>query len=456
MRRRLFGRAGALAVAVLLCSTVAASAETVTADGDTVTPGVQGLIDLGTAAPGEDIHVDVAFVLACSGMIHVDAGQSVRLTPGRITVPVGGSFGVGSLLFAPPAGWPADGAACPADLAPMTSPPLHMIVTAPGDVGVGYRYSFTWNRSLTPTTADDASVFEGPSTTLVFVLDVATNTPPTLNLPADMTVEGDTTGGAVAAYSVSATDAEDAVAPIPNCGPAAGAVLPLGHTVVNCSVTDAGGLSTEGSFGITVVDTTAPVLAHLPTDIAVTTGNPAGAEVSWVDPTAGDVVDANPAVGCTPASGTTFPVGVSTVTCTASDASGNESSRSFHVAVTFVPPVAWSTVWGEPVSGGSGALVVNGSRSVPVKVETFANGVEQVTGRAILSVAPCTGGSAVEIVLGRDGGRWTGKLDTSALGGTGCYRATLSLDGNAAGSFTLDVRGGSVGTATPARGNGRS
>ena len=45
-----------------------------------------------------------------------------------------------------------------------------------------------------------------------------------------------------------------------------------------------------------------------------------------------------------------------------------------------------------------------------------------------------------------DGGRWVGHVDTSALGGPGCYQAVASLDGNVAGSFRIDLRGA---TASP-------
>ena len=52
-----------------------------------------------------------------------------------------------------------------------------------------------------------------------------------------------------------------------------------------------------------------------------TTGGPVA--VSWTPPTATDDTDANPSVGCDPASGSQFPVGATTVTCTATDEAGN-------------------------------------------------------------------------------------------------------------------------------------
>ena len=280
--------------------------------------------------------VDVTFRLDCSGTSHVDAGQLVRLTPGPRTVPFGGSFHVGTVLLIPSVGWPADGQDCPAGLTPV-SVVHHITVTAPATEGTDLRYVFSWTRSLVQPTTGDVGVLEGTNPSVTFILDVSDNTPPALVLPADSTVEGDTTGGATAAYDVSATDAEDATAPTPVCVPAVGDALPLGTTTVACSATDSGGLEATGSFDITVVDTTAPTLAGMPADRSITTAAAAGATVTFTTPTASDLVDAAPAVQCAPASGSLFPVGSTTVTCTARDASGNRSSSSFAVDVTYVP-----------------------------------------------------------------------------------------------------------------------
>jgi hypothetical protein len=46
-----------------------------------------------------------------------------------------------------------------------------------------------------------------------------------------------------------------------------------------------------------------------------------------------DDTDPDPAVVCEPASGSTFAIGDTTVTCTATDASGNEATGSFTVHV---------------------------------------------------------------------------------------------------------------------------
>jgi len=83
-------------------------------------------------------------------------------------------------------------------------------------------------------------------------------------------------------------------------------------------------------------DDTAPVLAGTPANFSqpADAGSCLGAVVSWTDPTATDNCDPSPTVVCSPASGSFFPVGVTTVTCTATDECGNESSETFDVTVT--------------------------------------------------------------------------------------------------------------------------
>jgi hypothetical protein len=108
--------------------------------------------------------------------------------------------------------------------------------------------------------------------------------------------------------------------------------------------------------------------------------------------------------------------------------------------VTFVSPVTWSATWGEPVSSPDATFTANAGRTIPIKVEMFANGVEKSRGQAALSIVGCAGGPTLAMPLSWDGGRWTGHIDTGRLAG-GCYRVTASLDGNEAGSFRLDLRG---------------
>jgi hypothetical protein len=66
--------------------------------------------------------------------------------------------------------------------------------------------------------------------------------------------------------------------------------------------------------------------------VEVTATSSAGATVTFTT-SATDIVDAGPTVACTPASGSVFPPGATTVTCTAKDASGNPKTSTFVVTV---------------------------------------------------------------------------------------------------------------------------
>ena len=158
------------------------------------------------------------------------------------------------------------------------------------------------------------------------------NTAPSLNLPAYVTAEATSAAGATVTYSASASDPEDG--PLnPHCTPATGSTFALGSTQVNCSVTDSAGLSDSGTFTVTVKDNTAPDISGLPQDITEEATGPDGARVSWQAPSATDVVDGNVNVECSPASGTIFGLGQTTVSCTATDSRGNTNSKTFSVTV---------------------------------------------------------------------------------------------------------------------------
>jgi hypothetical protein len=462
MRPAVIRRSLAAAAAVMLLTVPSVFAETVDLDTDLLTTGNQNVIDLGTVPAGSDQTVDVYFVLTCSGTSHVDSTQAVRVVPATRIIPSGGGYSVGTLTFGLGSAWPADGEPCPTDLPPTIGGPMHVVVTAPDAPGLDYRYVFTWSRNLVPTTTTDAGTFAGSNPQITISLDVAeptVNTPPELQLPADSTVEGNATGGAVAAYTVTATDAEDAVAPTPSCSPATGSLLPLGTNTISCSASDSAGLGASGSFHITVVDTTDPVLQGMPGDVTLTTNDPGGAALTYTPPTATDVVDDTPNVQCSPVSGSTIPVGDTTVTCTATDASGNTASASFAAHVTLVetpPPSDPQARWDDPV-GATAGIVVNGSRSVPVKVWLTLDGTTIQSGHGLLTVASCDGGAAVQTdpLDVQSSGRWMGHVDTGGLT-PGCYQVVAGVDGQPFGSFQLAVRGATAPTATPVVSHGAS
>ena len=107
--------------------------------------------------------------------------------------------------------------------------------------------------------------------------------------------------------------------------------MTLGTHSVTCSVTDSGSRSDSDTFDVTVQDTTAPTLTGVPGDRSLSTDDPTGTTVTYKDPGATDIADADPAVDCLPASGDHFGLGTTTVTCTATDASHNSAKASFDV-----------------------------------------------------------------------------------------------------------------------------
>jgi hypothetical protein len=449
MKRRTIRRALAGAMTALILSAVATYADTVPADGDAVIPGNQGLVVLPDAMPGEVVTWPIDFRLTCTGTNHPAPGTTIQLDLLSASVPLDGHASATTTTIGPvPDTWTPAGASCPSPAPTLPSDgPSTVTLTMPTTPGESYLFSLMWSRfGVTSLTGSSAITFQ---------VNVIGNTPPTLHLPADKTVEATSPAGAAVTWSATATDDEDAVAPTPSCTPASGSTLPLGTTTVGCSVTDGGGLGDAGSFDVTVVDTTAPDLVGLPADRSITTGDPSGATFAYESPTATDAADPDPEVGCLPASGSQVGVGTTTVTCTTRDASGNEATGTFTVDVTYVPDVTWSALWGEPVASNGSAFVANPGRMVPVKVELLRDGIRQTNGSAVLSVAACDGDTVASIAMSWSGGRWNASVDTSMLGASGCYSATASLDGHVAGSFRIDLRGADPATSGGPKGKAK-
>jgi hypothetical protein len=169
-------------------------------------------------------------------------------------------------------------------------------------------------------------------------------TPP--SLPADVIVEAASPLGTVVTLA-----AHDNLDPSPtlSCTPSPASAFSLGNTDLSCTAQDAAGNSSPpGSVSVKVVDTTAPVLAPHPNVLAAQE-SASGASVAYGLPTASDAGDPNPAVNCSPVSGSTFPIGTTQVTCTATDGSANHSAQLvFDVVVQHgsspPPPTLTSTL----------------------------------------------------------------------------------------------------------------
>ncbi len=177
--------------------------------------------------------------------------------------------------------------------------------------------------------ATDAHTNTGTATFRVTVVLVDT-TKPVVVAPANITREATSAGGAAVTFSASATDNVDG--PLtPTCTPPSGSTFPITVTTVTCTATDAHGNTGTDSFTITVHDTTKPTVS-VPADITADATSPNGASVSFTA-TANDNIDGSIVATCNPASGATFPIGTTTVACTATDAHGNAGNASFKVTV---------------------------------------------------------------------------------------------------------------------------
>ena len=119
------------------------------------------------------------------------------------------------------------------------------------------------------------------------------------------------------------------------CVPPSGSLFPVGTTLVNCSTPQ-----TNCSFIVTVLDTDPPVL-KTPADLTLAAEPGRCAATVEYTVNAGDNCPGATYL-CTPPSGALFPVGITTVTCSASDLSGNVTQGSFKVTVddTQVPAIA--------------------------------------------------------------------------------------------------------------------
>lgn len=148
-----------------------------------------------------------------------------------------------------------------------------------------------------------------------------------LACPADITVSNDSGDcGAVVNYAAPTGGGCGEVM----CSPTSGSFFAVGTTTVTCSAT-----GSTCSFTVTVNDTEPPAIS-CPSNVTAMTAiacpPPTGTVVNFNGPMASDNCPGVETV-CTPPSGSTFAVGSTTVTCTATDDSGNTATCSFSVSV---------------------------------------------------------------------------------------------------------------------------
>jgi hypothetical protein len=233
-----------------------------------------------------------------------------------------------------------------------------------------------------------AAVFAAFATPGVAAADVAGDaTPPVLTLPADITVTAWQPAGAYVSYDVSAWDAEDNASVPVDCTPQSGSLFPLGATTVACSAADSSGNTAAGSFTVTVLkpDTTPPVLNGIPSSPVILEPWDANGASYFYNVWATDNWDGWDPVTCTPAPGF-FPIGSTTVQCTATDSWGNTATSSFMVTV-LQPLVVNVTVTGGTVNPATGVATIECTRAgTPARASAYLYGdLTQRIGRSLIT-----------------------------------------------------------------------
>jgi uncharacterized repeat protein (TIGR01451 family) len=229
-----------------------------------------------------------------------------------------------------------------------------------------------------------------------FQITVNDTEPPSITAPANITAPNDP-GFATAVVNYTATATDNAGPVTPNCSPQSGTAFPIGTTTVTCTATDGSGNTASGSFVVTVVDTEPPTLA-VPANMTVNATSPAGAVVTFVTTATGNAPGVTKT--CTPPSGSTFAVGTTTVNCTATDASGNTTSKSFQITAlgavdqinSLINKVKGMTI--EPgfksellnrLNNALKALNANSTGKACQELAKFLDGVNSKSGKKILA-----------------------------------------------------------------------
>jgi HYR domain len=185
--------------------------------------------------------------------------------------------------------------------------------------------------------ATGAGGITGPPASRTWTVSPPADDPPVLSLPPAQTREADGPAGARATYVVTATDGDGN--PLPDsaisCSPASGSTFPLGTTTVACTAEDGAGNETDGSFAITVRDTTPPAI-NAP-DVSVTATRVSGIRRS--DPALARYLAGVSATDLVSQPTLTYdvpdalPVGRTEIAFTARDAAGNAATKRSTVTV---------------------------------------------------------------------------------------------------------------------------
>jgi subtilisin family serine protease len=223
--------------------------------------------------------------------------------------------------------------ACPANMVVPNAPGQCGAVvnfpapTVTGDCGTGACVPASGSFfpvGVTPVTCTSSA---GP--TCSFSVTVRDTHAPTITCPAPVTVSTDSGNCYATGVRLGTPTVADncSVGSVANNAPSQ---FPKGTTTVTWTATDASGNAATCSQTVTVVDNQNPAIS-CPKNVNVTTKE-CSAQVTYSAPKVEDNCPDATWI-CSPASGSSFPVGATSVMCSAADAAGNLASCSFTVTV---------------------------------------------------------------------------------------------------------------------------
>ena len=338
----------------------------------------------------------------------------------------------------------------------------------PAAAGVGTHtltYTFTDANGCTDSASDDVEVFALPTVTFT--------APPSPVCPgAVLTGQGGGTPSGGVYSGPGVTDDGNGTTYTFDAGAAGNGTHTLTYTF-----TDANGCTGSASDTVTVEDTQDPVVT-CPTDITQNNDPGVCGAVVTFTPTATDNCP-GVTVSSVPASGSVFPVGITTVTVTATDASGNTDTCTFDVTVndtedptitcpaditvnndpgvcgavvTFADPTVADNCGGTMImetfsfTGTTDSFVVPaGVTSITIESQGAQGGFNGGLGASISGTFAVTPGETFNLMVGGEGGSRT---NNGGVGGGGGG----SFVWNTSGPTLLIAAGGGGGGA----GNGNS
>jgi len=201
-----------------------------------------------------------------------------------------------------------------------------------------------------------------------------------------------------------------------------------GTTTLTFFGTDNAGIQEAPKALSIQIDKTPPAFLTFPVSLTVPPTSSAGAVVTYALPTATDATSgvSSAGVSCAPASGSTFPLGTTTVTCTVADNAGNVATGTFKLTVHY--NFKWTI--GKPAPALNSAQV---SDAYKVAFSLGGNfGLNAVTGVTSTRIA-CSGPRGVGLPEAE------GRLGLSYNSTTGNYQQTFGKPGASAAGTCAQV-----------------